>query len=96
VLLIRGQGRRQRVWPAEPLKLGRDINEIHVWMIAAAGADQLIRVGIAAFHPAVDDTDRASAHERRPAVPRLARQRKPQEDLSADTQPGVTGIARGR
>ena len=65
-------------------------------MIAALAAGELERAGVAAFHPAVDDTDRASAHERRPAVPRLARQRKPQEDLSADTQPGVTGVARRR
>jgi hypothetical protein len=75
---------------------GRDINEIQVRVIAAAGADQLIRVGIAALHPAVDETDRAPPYERRPAVPGLAGQREPQEDLSADTQPGVTATARGR
>jgi hypothetical protein len=63
---------------------GRDISEIQVRIIAAAGADQLIRVGIAAFHPAVDDTDRAPPHECRPAVPGLAGQREPQEDLSTD------------
>ena len=96
MLLIRGQGRRQHVWPAESLKLGRDINEIQVRMIAAIGADQFKRIGVAAFVPAVDDTDRAPPHERRPAVPRLAGQREPQEDLSADTKPGVTGIAHGR
>jgi len=81
---------------AEALKLGRDISEIQVRIIAAAGTDQLICVGIAAFHPAVNDTDRAPPHERRPAVPRLPGQREPQEDLSANTQPGITGIGRGR
>jgi len=96
VLLIRSQGRRQQVRPAEPLQLGRDVNEIQVRMIAAAGADQLIGVGVAAFHPAIDDTGRAPPQERRAAVAGLAGQREPQEDLSADTQPGVTTIARAR
>ena len=96
VLLIRGQGHRQHVWPAEPLQLGRDVNEIQVRMIAATGTDQLKRIGVAAFFPAVDDTDRAPPNERRPAVPRLAGQREPREDLSADTQPGITGTAQGR
>ena len=93
MLLIHGQGHRQHVWPAEPLQQGRDVNEIQVRMIAAAGADQLERIGVAAFVPAVDDTDRAPPNERRPAVPRLAGQREPRKDLSADTQPGITGTA---
>jgi hypothetical protein len=96
MLLMHGQGHRQHVWPAEPLQLGGDVNEIQVRMIAAIGADQFERIGVAAFVPAVDDTDRAPPNERRPAVPRLAGQREPREDLSADTESGVTGTAGGR
>jgi hypothetical protein len=76
------------------LKLRRDVKEIQVRMIAAAGADELVRAGVAAFHPAIDDTDRAAAQEGRPAMPGLAGQRKPQEDLSADAQPRVTLVTR--
>jgi hypothetical protein len=76
------------------LKLRRDLGVVQVRVIAAAGADELVRAGVAAFHPAIDDTDRAAAQEGRPAMPGLAGQRKPQEDLSADAQPRVTLVTR--
>jgi hypothetical protein len=46
--LKHSQGRLKPVRPAKPLKPRRDLGVIQVRMIAAAGADQLIRVGVAA------------------------------------------------
>jgi hypothetical protein len=63
-------------------------------MIAAAGADELKHAGVAAFHPAIDDTDRAAAQDGRPTMPGLTRRGERQEDLSADTQPRITLITR--
>jgi hypothetical protein len=94
VLLIRRQTRLEHVGPAELLKLRRDLTEIHVRMIAAAGADELKHTGVAAFHPAIDDADRAAAQDGRPAMPGLTRRGERQEDLSADTQPRITLITR--
>jgi hypothetical protein len=94
VLLVRRQGRLQHVRPAEPLKLRRDLTEIQVGVVAAAGADELKHAGVAAFHPAIGDTDRAAAHEGRPAMPELAGQGERQEDLSTGTQPRITLMTR--
>jgi hypothetical protein len=63
-------------------------------VIAAAGADELKHAGVAAFHPAIGDTDRAAAHEGRPAMPGLTGQGERQEDLSTGTQPRITPMTR--
>jgi hypothetical protein len=63
-------------------------------VVAAAGADELKHAGVAAFHPAIGDTDRAAAHEGRPAMPGLAGQGERQEDLSTGTQPRITLMTR--
>lgn len=96
VLVIRGQGRRQRPRPAERLKPRWDVQEIHPRMIPAAGTDELKRVGVAAFHPAIYEADRLSPQEGGPAMPGLTGQREHQEDLSTDTQPRVAAFVRHR
>jgi hypothetical protein len=63
-------------------------------MVAAAGADQLEHVGIAAFKAAGHDTDRLAADECRPAVARLTGKRERHDGVSADEQPRVTVIVR--
>ena len=65
VLLIPGNARPHRVRPADPLKPGRDLGVIQVRVIATLAADELKRVGIAAFHPALHD---AGGWRRRLAV----------------------------
>jgi len=54
-----------RVRPADPLKPERDLGVIQVRVIAALAADELKRVGVAAFHPALHD---AAGWRRRLAV----------------------------
>ena len=65
-------------------------------MIPAAGTDELKRVGVAAFYPAIYESDRLSPHEGRPAMPGLTGQREREEDLSTDTQPRVMAFVRHR
>jgi hypothetical protein len=85
------QCRLQGVRPAELLKLRRDLGVIQVWMVAATRADELKRVGVAAFHPALDDTDRLAPDARRPAMAGLASKRERHRDaLRTDAQPRVT------
>jgi hypothetical protein len=64
-------------------------------MIAAAGADQLEHVGIAAFEAAGHDTDRLAADECRHAVASLTGRRERHDGVSADEQPRITIIMRG-
>jgi hypothetical protein len=61
VLVKHSQARLKPVRPAKPLKPRRDLRVIQVQMIAAAGADQLIHVGVAALDTAVHDADRLAA-----------------------------------
>lgn len=70
-LVIRCRARRKRPRPAEPLKPRRDLKEIQVRIIAAAGTDELIRAGAAAFYPAIYEMDRSAPQEGRLAVVRL-------------------------
>jgi hypothetical protein len=62
------QARLKNVRPAKPLKPRRDLRVIQVQVIAAAGADQLIHVGVAALDTAVHDADRLAAQMDHPAA----------------------------
>ena len=64
-----------RVRPADPLKPERDLGVIQVRVIAALAADELKRVGIAAFHPALHDAGRLAPQARRAAVAGLTSKR---------------------
>jgi hypothetical protein len=64
-------------------------------MVAAAGADQLEHVGIAAFKAAGHDTDRLAANECCPAVARLTGKRQRHDGVGADNQPRITVIMLG-
>jgi hypothetical protein len=70
----------------------RDVGVIQVWVVAAAGADELERAGVAAFHPAIYDADRLAPQARRPAMAELTRTRE-RPDAPGGAQPRVTGIA---
>jgi hypothetical protein len=65
-------------------------------MIAAAGADQLIHVGVAALDTAAHDADRLAPQDRLAAVTRLTGGRGSHDLPSRDAQPPVTAIARMR
>jgi len=96
VLVIRLQGRLQRARPAKPLKPRRDLGVIHVWVIAAAGADELEHAGVAAFDAAVHDADRLAPHECCPAVAGLTGKRECHTDYGPHAQPRVTAIVQTR
>jgi len=81
MLLIRGKARPHRVWPADPLKPGRDLGVIQVRVIAALAADELKRVGVAAFYPALHDAGRPAPQGRRAAVARLTSRREGRQTL---------------
>jgi hypothetical protein len=65
-------------------------------MIAAAGADQLIHVGVAALDTAVHDADRLATQDDPAAVTRLAGRRGCHDGLGHNTQPRITAITRAR
>jgi hypothetical protein len=92
VLVIRLQGRLQRPRPAKPLKLRRDLGVIHVWIIAAAGADEFEHVGVAAFDAAVYDADRLAPHEGRPAMAGLPGKRECHFDRRPHAQPRISAV----
>jgi hypothetical protein len=96
MLVIRLQGRLQRVRPAKPLKPRRDLGVIHVGIIAAAGADELEHCRIAAFGAAVHDADRLAPHECRPAVAGLTGKRECHTDYRPHAQPWVTAIVQAQ
>ena len=58
VLFIRFHAGRDRVRPADPLELRGDLLVIQVRIVTAIAADELIRVGVAAFRSAADDAGR--------------------------------------
>ena len=93
VLVKHSKGCLKPVRPAKPLKPRRDLRVIQVWMIAAAGADQLIHVGVAALDTAVHDADRLAAQDRIAAVTGLTGGRGCHDLLRHDTQAPVTAIA---
>jgi hypothetical protein len=90
VLVIRFQGRFERERPAKPLKLRRDLGVIHIWIIAAARADELEGAGVAALDAAVHDADRLAPHECRPAMAGLPGKREYHPDYRPQAQPRVT------
>ena len=93
VLVKHSEGCLKPVRPAKPLKPRRDLRVIQVWMIAAAGADQLIHVGVAALDTAVHDADRLAAQDRIAAVAGLTGGRGCHDLLRHDSQAPVTAIA---
>jgi len=92
VLVKHSQARLKPVRPAKPLKPWRDLRVIQVTMIAAAGADQLIHVGVAALDLAVDDADRLAAQDGPAAVAGLTGGRGCHNLFRHDAQPRVTAI----
>jgi hypothetical protein len=90
---MRCKARPHRVRPADPLKPARDLGVIEVMVIAALAADELKRVGVAAFSPALHDAGRLAPQARRAAVARLA-SRDCREILVVTTRPRVTGMVR--
>lgn len=90
MLVIRCQARLQGARPAEPLQTRRDLGVIQVGMVTTAGADELVRGGVAAFHPAVRDVDRLTPHEGCRAMAGLTGKRGGHD--GADVQPRITGM----
>jgi hypothetical protein len=68
---VGGDAVRDRVRPADPPKLGRDLGVVQVGMVTAVAADDLECVGVAAFRLAPDEADRLAAEDDRPAEPEL-------------------------
>jgi hypothetical protein len=91
---MRCKARPHCVRPADPLKSARDLGVIQVMVIAALAADELKRVGVAAFSPALHDAGRLAPQVRRAAVARLASSRECREILVVTTRPRVTGMVR--
>ena len=95
VLVKHSQGRFKLVRPAKPLKPRRDLGVIQVRMIAAAGADDLEHVGVAALEAAVHDADRLAAQDRPAAVAGLTGGRGCHLLFRHEAQPPVTGTRCG-
>jgi hypothetical protein len=94
MVLLRCKARPHRVRPADLLKPGRDLGVIEVGVIAALEADELKRVGVAAFHPALHDAGRPAPQARRPAMAELTSRRKCRKTLVVITRRRATAIAR--
>jgi hypothetical protein len=93
VLVKHSQARLKPVRPAKPLKPRRDLRVIQVRMIAAAGADQLKHVGVAALDTAVHDADRLAAQMDQPAaVAGLTGGRGCHNLLRHNVQPPITAL----
>jgi hypothetical protein len=90
--VIRSQALLERARPAKPPKPRRDLEVIQVGTIAAAGADELIHVVVAALDTAVHDAGRLSPQERRGAVAGLPGERGPGDAVGSGTHPRVTAI----
>ena len=58
VLLVSGDALDKRIGAADPPEHRRDLAVIQVWMVTAIAADDLVRVGVAAFRTARHDTGR--------------------------------------
>jgi len=82
----------EHVRPAKPLKPRRDLAVIQVWMIAAAGAGELIHVVVAAFETAIHDAGRLAPQERRAAVAGLTAGPGSLDVFGPGAQPRVTAI----
>ena len=92
-LLKRSQGCLKLVRPAKPLKPGRDLRVIQVQVIAAAGADQFIHVGVATLDTAVHDAHRLVPQDRIAAMTALTGGRECHVCLRHDAQPPLTAVA---
>ena len=91
MFLVRREGRLQRARPAKPLQPGRDLGIIQVRIVAAGRADELERIAVAAFYPAVHDADRLAPEACCPAMARLASKWQRHIALSMSAQPQITG-----
>ena len=90
--MIRSQALLERARPAKPPKPRRDLEVIQVGTIAAARADELIHVVVAALDPAVHDAGRLVPQERRGAVAGLPGERGPGDAVEPGKHPRVTAI----
>jgi hypothetical protein len=96
VLVVRLHGCLERARPAKPLKLRRDLGVIHIWIVAAARADELERAGVAALDAALCDAGWLAPHECRAAMAGLPDKRECDPDYGARAQPRVTAIVQTR
>ena len=92
--MIRGQALLQRARPAKPSKPRRDLEVIQVGTIAAAGADELIHVVVAALDTAMHDAGRLVPQDRRGAVAGLPGERGHDDADEPGMHPWVTAIMR--
>jgi hypothetical protein len=92
--VIRSQALFQRARPAKPPKPRRDLEVIQVGTIAAAGADELIHVVVAALDPAVHNVGRLVPQDRRGAVAGLPGERGHGDAGERGTGPPVRAIMR--
>ena len=90
--VIRGQALLESARPAKPPKPWRDLGVIQVGTIAAAGADELIHVVVAALDTAVHDAGRLTPQERRGAVAGLPGERGPGDAVGSGMHRRVTAI----
>jgi hypothetical protein len=70
----------------------RDVPVVHIRVITALTADELERVGVAAFHPARHDPGRLAPQARRATVARLAGTRNSAHATVVNAQPRVSAI----
>jgi len=94
--VIRSQALFKRARPAKPPKPWRDLEVIQVGTIAAAGADELIHVVVAALDTAVHDAGRLVPQDRRGAVAGLPGERGHGDAAEPGTPPRVTAIMGAR
>jgi hypothetical protein len=90
--VIRSQALLEGARPAKPPKPRRDLEVIQVGTIAAAGADELIHVVVAALDTAVHDAGRLTPQERRGAVAGLPGERGPGDAVGSGTHPRATAL----
>src|SRR5437868_14028381 len=92
--VIRSQALFKRARPAKRPKPWRDLEVIQVGTIAAAGADELIHVVIAALDTAIHDAGRLVPQDRRRAVAGLPGERRHGDTVERGTHRRVTAITR--
>jgi hypothetical protein len=90
--VIRSQALLEGARPAKPPKPRRDLEVIQVGTIAAAGADELIHVVVAALDTAVHDAGRLVPQKCRGAVAGLPGERGPGDAVGSGTHRRVTAI----
>ena len=62
-------------------------------MVTAGGADELERIEVAAFHPAIHNADRLAPEACCPAMAGLASKWRGHSDIGIGVQPRITGAA---